>query len=91
MQAPIPVLIALAQLHVAAHDLQTALEVERNNAQLDYTRLSELPGGVINDDTAMLVELALDRDYHARRAIRVVNALALPQIEDLGYDAVVQA
>jgi hypothetical protein len=37
----------------------------------------------------MLLELALDREYHARKAIRVINALALPQPHELTYAAVV--
>jgi len=91
MQAPTSVLIALARLQLAMHHLQRALELERDNAQTDYQRLIVLPGGAGSDHTAMLVELALDREYHARKAIRVVNALALPQPEDLTYAAVVIA
>jgi hypothetical protein len=91
VQAPTSVLIALAQLHLAANSLLNALEQERDNAHTDYRRLIVLPGGAGSDHTAMLLELASDREYHARKAIRVVNALALPQPEDLTYAAVVIA
>ena len=91
MQAPTSVLIALAQLHLAANSLLRALELERDNAHTDYRRLIVLPGGAGSDHTAMLLELALDRECHARKAIRVVNALALPQPEELSYAAVVTA
>jgi hypothetical protein len=91
MQAPTSVLIALAQLHLAANSLLRALELERDNAHTDYRRLIVLPGGAGSDHTAMLLELASDREYHARKAIRVINALALPQPEELTYAAVVNA
>ena len=87
MQAPTSVLIALAQLHLAANSLLKALELERDNAHTDYRRLIVLPGGA----GSKLLELASDREYHARKAIRVVNALALPQPEELTYAAVVTA
>ena len=94
MQAPTPILIILAQLQLAMHHLQRALEKERDNAQLDYERLTALPGGVGNDHTAMLLELADERGYHARRALRIgfdsTEAFLPPTPEDLGYAAVVQ-
>jgi hypothetical protein len=94
MQAPTPILIILAQLQLAMHHLQRALEKERDNAQLDYERLTLLPGGVGSDHTAMLLELADERGYHARRALRVAfgstEAFLPPTPEDLGYAAVVQ-
>ena len=94
MQAPTPILIILAQLQLAVHHLHRALELERDNAQTDYERLTALPGGVGNDHTAMLVELADERAYHARRALRVAfgstEAFTPPTPEDLGYAAVVQ-
>lgn len=94
MQAPIDILVSLARLHAAAHDLRTALETERDNAQTDYERLAALPGGLGNDHTAMLLQLADERGYHARRALRVAfgstEAFIPPTPEDLSYDAVVQ-
>ena len=92
MQAPTSVLIALARLHIADHDLLTALETERDNAQLDYERLAALPGGANSDHTAMLLQMADERGYCARKALRAMtqDAAAL-QPQDLGYDAVVQA
>lgn len=92
MQAPTSVLIALARLHIADHDLVTALEVERDNAQLDYDRLKAIPGGATNDHVAMLLVLADERAFCARKALRAMtqNAAAL-QPQDLGYDAVVTA
>ena len=92
MQAPTSVLIALARLHIADNELLTALEVERDNAQLDYDRLAALPGGAGNDHTAMLLQMADERGYSARKALRALtqNAATL-QPQDLGYDAVVQA
>ena len=52
-----------------------------------------LPGGVGNDHTAMLLELADERGYHARRALRVAfgntEAFMPPTPEDLGYAPVV--
>ena len=92
MQAPTSVLIALARLHIADHDLQTALEVERDDAQLDYDRLAALPDGAGNDHTAMLLQMADERGYCARRALRALTKIsAAPQPQDLGYDAVVTA
>lgn len=93
MQAPIDILIALARLHAAAHNLRTALETERDNAQTDYDRLAALPSGLGNDHTAMLLQLADERGYHARRALAkafggFAGAVCIPQPEDLDYDAV---
>ena len=93
MQAPIDILVSLARLHAAAHELRTALETERDNAQTDYDRLAALPGGLGNDHTAMLLQLADERGYFARRALRnafggFAGAVCIPQPEDLGYDAV---
>ena len=93
MQAPINILVSLARLHAAAHNLRTALETERDNAQTHYDRLAALPGGLGNDHTAMLLQLADERGYHARRALRnafggFAGAVCIPQPEDLGYDAV---
>ena len=93
MQAPIDILLSLARLHAAAHDLRTALETERDNAQTDYERLAALPGGLGNDHTAMLLQMADDRGYHARRALSkafggFAGAVNIPQPEDLDYDAV---
>ena len=61
MPAPTEILIALARLHAAAHNLRTAIEVEIANAQTDYDRLAALPGGLGNDHTAMLLQLADER------------------------------
>ena len=93
MQAPIDILLSLARLHAAAHDLRTALETERDNAQTDYERLAALPGGLGNDHTAMLLQMADDRGYHARRALSkafggFAGAVNIPQPKDLDYDAV---
>ena len=93
MQAPIDILLSMARLHAAAHELQRQLEIERDNAQTDYDRLAALPGGLGNDHTAMLLQLADERGYHARRALRnafggFAGAVYIPQPEDLGYDAV---
>ena len=93
MQAPIDILLSIARLHAAAHNLRTALETERDNAQTDYDRLAALPGGIGNDHTAMLLQLADERGYHARRALRAAfggfaGAVCIPQPEDLDYDAV---
>ena len=93
MQAPIDILLSIARLHAAAHNLRTTLETERDNAQTDYDRLAALPGGLGNDHTAMLLQLADERGYHARRALRnafggFAGAVYIPQPEDLGYDAV---
>ena len=93
MQAPVEILLALARLHAAAHDLRTALETERDNAQTDYNRLAALPGGLGNDHTAMLLQLADERGYLARRALRnafggFAGQVVTPQPEDLGYEAV---
>lgn len=92
MQAPTSVLIALARLHVADHDLLIALETERDNAHLDYDRLAALPGSATDDYTAMLLQMADERGYSARQALRALtqNAATL-QPQDLGYDAVVDA
>jgi len=91
MQAPTEILIALARLHAAAHHLRAALELEIANAQIDYDRLAALPGGLGNDHTAMLLQLADERGYHARHALRnafggFAGAVVTPQPEDLGYD-----
>ena len=91
MQAPTSVLIALARLHAAADNLRTVLETESANAQTDYDRLKALPGGLGNDHTAMLLQLADERGYHARHALRnafggFAGAVVTPQPEDLGYD-----
>ena len=93
MQAPTEILLALARLHAAAHELQRQLEIERDNAQTDYDRLAALPSGLGNDHTAMLLQMADDRGYHARRALRnafggFAGAVNIPQPEDLDYDAV---
>ena len=93
MQAPTEILLALARLHAAAHELQRQLEIERDNAQTDYDRLAALPSGLGNDHTAMLLQMADDRGYHARRALRnafggFAGAVSIPQPEDLDYDAV---
>ena len=93
MQASIDILLSLARLHAAAYDLRTALETERDNAQTDYERLATLPDGLGNDHTAMLLQLADERGYHARRALRnafggFAGQVVTPQPEDLGYDAV---
>ena len=93
MQAPTEILLAVARLHAAANELQRQLEIELDNAQTDYDRLVLLPSGLNNDHTAMLLQMADDRGYHARRALRnafggFAGAVTLPQPEDLGYDAV---
>ena len=93
MQAPIDILFALARLHAAAHNLRTALETERDNAQTDYDRLAALPGGFGNDHTSMLLQLADERGYHARRALRnafggFAGQVVTPHPQDLGYDSV---
>jgi hypothetical protein len=93
MQAPTEILLALARLHAAAHELQRQLEIERDNAQTDYDRLAALPFGLGNDHTAMLLQMADDRGYHARRALSkafggFAGAVNIPQPEDLDYDAV---
>jgi len=96
MQAPTEILIALAGLHAAAHNLRTAIEVEIANAQTDYDRLAALPGGLGNDHTAMLLQMADERGYHARHALRnafggFAGSINTPQPEDLGYDRQVVA
>jgi hypothetical protein len=91
MQAPTSVLIALARLHAADLAFVNALETERDNAQLDYDRLKAIPGGATNDHVAMLLVMADERAFCARKALRAMtqDAAAL-QPQDLGYDAVVQ-
>jgi hypothetical protein len=93
MTAPTEILLALARLHAAAHELQHQLEIERDNAKTDYDRLVALPSGLGNDHTAMLLQLADERGYHARRALAkafggFAGAVSIPQPEDLDYDAV---
>jgi hypothetical protein len=93
MQAPIEILLSLARLHAAAHNLRAALELEIANAKTDYDRLAALPSGLGNDHTAMLLQLADERGYHARRALMkgfggFAGAVCIPQPEDLDYDAV---
>ena len=68
------------------------ITAERDDAQLDYDRLAALPGGAGNDHTAMLLQMADERGYSARKALRALtqNAATL-QPQDLGYDAVVTA
>lgn len=92
MQAPIDILVSLARLHAADLAFVNALETERDNAQRDYDRLKAIPGGATNDHTAMLLQLADERAFCARKALRAMtqNAATL-QPEDLGYDAVVTA
>ena len=91
MQAPIDILVSLARLHAADLAFVNALETERDNAQLDYDRLKAIPGGATNDHVAMLLVLADERAFCARKALRAMtqNAATL-QPQDLGYDAVVQ-
>lgn len=95
MQTPTSILIILSQLQLAKHHLQRALELERDNAQLDYNRLVALSGGAGSDHTAMLLQMADERGYHARRALRVAfggtEAFIVPSPEDLGYAAVATA
>jgi hypothetical protein len=91
MQAPTEILLALARLHAAAHELQHQLEIERDNAKTDYDRLAAFPSGLGNDHTAMLLQLADERGYHARHALRnafggFAGSVVTPQPEDLGYD-----
>ena len=93
MQAPTEILLAVARLHAAAHELQRQLELERDNAKTDYDRLAALPSGLGNDHTAMLLQIADDRGFYARRALRnafggFAGQVVIPQPEDLGYDAV---
>ena len=92
MQAPIDILVSLARLHAADLAFVNALETERDNAQRDYDRLKAIPGGATNDHVAMLLVMADERAFCARKALRAMtqNAATL-QPEDLGYDAVVQA
>ena len=92
MQAPIDILVSLARLHAADLAFVNALETERDNAQLDYDRLKAIPGGATNDHVAMLLVMADERAFCARKALRAMtqNAAAL-QPQDLGYDAVVTA
>jgi len=89
MQAPISVLIALAQLHLAANSLLKALEQERDNAQLDYDRLKAIPGGATNDHIAMLLVMADERAFCARKALRAMTQQSAQlQPEAFGYDRV---
>ena len=69
--------------------LVTALELERDNAQLDYDRLKAIPGGATNDHIAMLLVMADERAFCARKALRAVTQQSAQlQPEDLGYDRV---
>ena len=89
MQAPTDILVSLARLHAADLALVTALELERDNAQLDYDRLKAIPGGATNDHIAMLLVMADERAFCARKALRAVTQhSAQLQPEDLGYDRV---
>ena len=89
MQAPIDILVSLARLHAADLALLTALEQERDNAQLDYDRLKAIPGGATNDHIAMLLVMADERAFCARKALRALTQhSAQLQPEDLGYDRV---
>jgi hypothetical protein len=92
MQAPIEIILSLARLHAAADELKRQLEIERDNAKTDYDRLVALPSGLGNDHTAMLLQLADERGYHARRALMkgfggFAGAVNIPQPEDLDYDS----
>ena len=93
MQTPTNVLIAIAQVHAALENLYRVLEAERDSAQADYATLSELPDGTKDPHIAALLELADERGYHARRALRIgfdsSEAFTAPTPEDLGYSAVV--
>lgn len=93
MQAPINILVSLARLHAAADELKRQLEIERDNAKTDYDRIAALQSGLGNDHTAMLLQMADDRGFHARRALMkgfggFAGAVCIPQPEDLDYDAV---
>ena len=89
MQAPIDILVSLARLHAADLAFVNALEAERDNAQLDYDRLKASPGGATNDHVAMLLVMADERAFCARKALRAMTKImATPQPQDLGYDAV---
>ena len=93
MQTPTNILVAIAQVHAALENLYRTLETERDSAQADYATLSELPDGTKDPHIAALLELADERGYHARRALRIgfdsSEAFAAPTPEDLGYSAVV--
>jgi hypothetical protein len=93
MQTPTNVLVAIAQVHAALEHLYRVLEAERDSAQADYASLLELPGATKDPHIAALLELADERGYHARRALRIgfdgTEAFAAPTPEDLGYSAVV--
>jgi hypothetical protein len=89
MQAPINILVSLARLHAADFALVNALELERDNAQLDYDRLKAIPGGATNDHIAMLLVMADERAFCARQALRAMTQhSAQLHPEDLGYDRV---
>ena len=89
MRTPTNVLIAIAQVHAALENLYRTLEIERDSAQADYAQLSELPDGTKDPHIASLLELADERGYHARRALRIGFDSSAPTPEDLGYSAVV--
>ena len=75
-------------LVAAVAALLSALETERDNAHTEYRMCIVFSGGKISDDAALRIGVALERENRALKAICAVNALLLPKIEDLGYDAV---